>query len=86
MASRSRFRTLKAAFGASLRELRESLGLSQEQLGFDSEVHRTYISEIERGLKNPSIETLQKLAEALGTKANAISLHNALRGPSEGAA
>lgn len=74
MSSRSRFRTLKAAFGASLRELRESLGLSQEQLGFDSEVHRTYISELERGLKNPSLETVQKLADALGTKASALIL------------
>ena len=72
MASRSRFRTLGAAFGASLRDLRESLGLSQEQLGFDSEVHRTYISEIERGLKNPSLETLQKLAKALGTKVSTL--------------
>jgi transcriptional regulator with XRE-family HTH domain len=43
------------------------LGLSQEELAFRSEVHRTYISELERGLKNPSLTTLDKLASALQT-------------------
>lgn len=55
------------AFGLALRARREALQLSQEELGFRSAVHRTYISELERGLKNPSLTTLQKLATALET-------------------
>jgi transcriptional regulator with XRE-family HTH domain len=55
------------AFGQALRARREALELSQDELAFRSEVHRTYISELERGLKNPSITTLQKLALALKT-------------------
>ena len=53
------------AFGQALRARREALDLSQEELGFRSDVHRTYISELERGVKNPSLTTLQKLAAAL---------------------
>ena len=59
--------SLLRAFGSALRARRESLGLSQEELAFRSEVHRTYISELERGLKNPSLTTLDKLASALQT-------------------
>ncbi len=55
------------AFGEALRARREGLSLSQEELAFRSEVHRTYISELERGIKNPSLTTLEKLATALGT-------------------
>jgi transcriptional regulator with XRE-family HTH domain len=55
------------AFGNALRSEREARGLSQEELGFRSEVHRTYISELERGLKNPSLTTLHRLARALRT-------------------
>ncbi len=55
------------AFGEALRARREALSLSQEELAFRSEVHRTYISELERGIKNPSLTTLEKLATALGT-------------------
>jgi transcriptional regulator with XRE-family HTH domain len=55
------------AFGQALRARREALALSQEELGFRSQVHRTYISELERGVKNPSLTTLEKLAVALQT-------------------
>jgi len=60
------------AFGQSLRARREALNLSQEELAFRSEVHRTYISELERGIKNPSLTTLEKLAVALGTNKTAL--------------
>ncbi|MBK7877818.1 MAG: helix-turn-helix transcriptional regulator [Planctomycetes bacterium] len=56
----------------ALRARREALKLSQEELAFRSEVHRTYISELERGIKNPSMTTLQKLAVALDTTKTAL--------------
>lgn len=72
MPSRSRVPALEAAFGAALRGRREAQGLSQEEVGFRSGVHRTYISELERGLKSPSLGTVQKLAVALETAASAL--------------
>ena len=64
--------SLLRAFGSALRARRDSLGMSQEELGFRSEVHRTYISELERGLKNPSLTTMDKLALALETDKTAL--------------
>jgi transcriptional regulator with XRE-family HTH domain len=57
------------AFGRVLREIRQERGLSQEQLGFDSGYHRTYISFLERGRKNPTLSTILDLAETLRTPA-----------------
>jgi transcriptional regulator with XRE-family HTH domain len=59
--------TTEEAFASVLRELRGQRGLSQEELGFESEYHRTYISMLERGLMNPSLRTILKLAAALKT-------------------
>jgi transcriptional regulator with XRE-family HTH domain len=55
-----------AAFGAAVRDLRERRELSQENLGFEAELDRTYVSGIERGVRNPTLTTIWKLAEALG--------------------
>jgi transcriptional regulator with XRE-family HTH domain len=57
--------SLEIAFGRVLQQLRGERGLSQEELGFRSGYHRTYISLLERGLKNPSLRTIFELAEAL---------------------
>ncbi len=57
---------LERLFGRILRELRTGRGLSQEELGFESNYHRTYISQLERGQKNPSLKAIFRLAEALG--------------------
>jgi transcriptional regulator with XRE-family HTH domain len=51
--------------GKHIRSLREKAGLSQEELGFKADIHRTYVSEIELGIKNPTYITLLKIAEAL---------------------
>lgn len=48
-----------------LKELREKNGLSQEQLSFETELHRTYISQLERGLKSITVKTLLKITSAL---------------------
>lgn len=52
-------------FGKVLRELRESNQLSQEKLAEFCELDRTYISMLERGLRQPTITTIFKLAKAL---------------------
>ncbi|MBI2596365.1 helix-turn-helix transcriptional regulator [Candidatus Daviesbacteria bacterium] len=56
---------LRKKFGARILELRKSIGLSQEKLGFETGLDRTYISGIERGLRNPSLENIGRLAKAL---------------------
>jgi len=53
------------AFGITLRKLRISKELTQEQLGFDADLRRTYISSLELGEKQPSLTTIYRLANAL---------------------
>jgi len=57
--------TPEKKFGHVLKEIRQQRGLSQEQLGFESGYHRTYISLLERGQKSPSLNTIFQLAKAL---------------------
>ena len=52
--------------GKSLKAHRHAAEMSQETLGFEAEVDRTYVSQIERGVGNPSILTLAHLCHALG--------------------
>ena len=54
------------AFGKVLRRLRLEAGLTQEQLGFEANLRRTYVSILELGQQQPSLATILKLAEALG--------------------
>ena len=56
---------LKIAFGRVVRQRRIDIGLTQEQLGFEAELRRTYISIIELGQQQPSLNTIFKLARAL---------------------
>ncbi len=55
------------AFGAVLRRLRLEAGLTQEQLGLEADLRRTYISILELGHQQPTLTTILKLAAALGT-------------------
>jgi transcriptional regulator with XRE-family HTH domain len=52
------------AFGVALRKLRVSKGLTQEQLGFEADLRRTFISSLELGEKKPSLTTIYQLAIA----------------------
>lgn len=52
-------------FGTSVKVLRNLLGISQEALAERSQLHRTYISDVERGARNPSLKTIIRLAHAL---------------------
>ena len=51
--------------GLHIREIRKQAGISQENLGFLCGLHRTYIGAIERGERNPTVLTLEKIANAL---------------------
>jgi transcriptional regulator with XRE-family HTH domain len=55
--------------GEELRKARETAGLTQEQLSFQAGLSRPYISQLERELKSPTIETLFLVCEALGISA-----------------
>ena len=57
---------LNQVFGKVLRALRLERKLSQEQLAFESDLNRQFISLLELGERSPSLETLYKLAEGLG--------------------
>ena len=56
---------IKQRFWNKIKKTRLEKGLSQEKLWFKAKLHRTYISDIERGIKNISLENIEKLANAL---------------------
>jgi CheY-like chemotaxis protein/DNA-binding Xre family transcriptional regulator len=56
---------LKALLGAAIKTERSTLGISQEELAERAGLHRTYVSDLERGARNPSVESVEKLAKAL---------------------
>ena len=54
--------------GRNVRAARLARGLSQEQLAFEAEMKRSYLSDLERGTRNPSVRALGRLAQALGVE------------------
>lgn len=63
---------IKAKFGKHLRVLREERKLTQEELADRAKMHFTYIGQIERGIRNPSLINLHKLAKALKVSAGQL--------------
>lgn len=61
--------------GKAIRARREILGISQEELGFRSRLHRTYVADIERGARNPSLQSIVKLADALDFSLSDLFAH-----------
>jgi transcriptional regulator with XRE-family HTH domain len=59
-------KAIQQRFGERIRQLRKKQGLSQEELAEKCDLDRTYISGIERGLRNVSIANIEKLSTALG--------------------
>lgn len=55
-------------FGENLRAVRAQAGLSQEEVGFRASLHRTEVGLLERGARVPRIDTLIKIAAALGVR------------------
>jgi len=64
-----------AALGEAIRQLRLGVGLSQEQLAEQADTDLSQVGGIERGVRNPSYETLVRLALALGTTVGTIASH-----------
>lgn len=57
--------SIQVKFGQRIKELRNQIGLSQEALANKAEIDRTYITDVENGRRNISIQNIEKLAEAL---------------------
>lgn len=57
--------SLQVRFGAAVRECRNSLGISQEELAWRAGLHRTYIADIERGVRNITLRSMESVAKAL---------------------
>lgn len=60
------FDQLRHTLGQNVRRIRVERGLSQEQLAFDAEIDRTYVSQIERAVINPSLFVLFRVGAVLG--------------------
>lgn len=58
---------LGQVFGANVRRLRKAKGLSQEALADEVGLAVTYVGQIERGSRNPSLSVVERMAEVLGT-------------------
>jgi transcriptional regulator with XRE-family HTH domain len=56
---------IRLKVGQRVKELRNNLGISQESLAYKSEVDRTYVTDIENGRRNVSVEILEKLIKGL---------------------
>jgi len=63
---------IQKKFGDRLREIRKQKGLSQEGLAFKCGLHRTYISDIERGSRNISLKNIERIARSLGISPKAL--------------
>lgn len=59
---------LVQVLGTNVRKLRKAKGLSQEELALDAGMKRSYLSDLERGVRNPSVRALGRLAEALAVE------------------
>lgn len=63
-----RFKHLRDRLATDMKALRLNAGLSQEALALAAEVDRTYVSQLERGIANPSLLILHRISEVLGTE------------------
>jgi len=61
------------ALGRNIRKARKILNISQEELAFRCELHRTYLSDIERGVRNLSFSSLVAIARGLGSTVSELT-------------
>jgi transcriptional regulator with XRE-family HTH domain len=57
---------IREKVGRNVWKFRKEAGWSQEDLAFECDLHRTYISGVERGIRNPTVVVLNTIAQALG--------------------
>ena len=63
---------LQSAFGDAVRKSRIAMGLSQEKLAEHAHIHRTYIGDVERGLRNVALVNMYRISAALDTPLSAL--------------
>jgi len=63
---------LRTAFGVAVKRNRNNRGMTQEELAEATQLHRTYISDVERGTRNLSLAAMLKIAEGLVTQISAL--------------
>jgi transcriptional regulator with XRE-family HTH domain len=61
-------RFIRECFGDAVRLRREELELTQEELAASADIHRTYLSDVQRGSRNISLVNIEKLAQALSLR------------------
>ena len=64
---------IRKKFGKRLRALREEREWSQEEFADRAGLHRTYVSAVERGVRNPTLSVLERLAKALGVSMSELA-------------
>jgi transcriptional regulator with XRE-family HTH domain len=63
----------QARIGKAVKAVRTAQGLTQEDLAAKADLHPTYISDVERGVRNPSWDVIARLAEGMGVPATDIA-------------
>lgn len=63
---------IRARLGQNVRRLRQEKGWSQEDYADRAGIHRTYVSDVERGQRNPSVTLVEKLAKPFGVSAGSL--------------
>lgn len=63
----------QARFGRAVKAIRTAQGLTQEELAGRADLHPTYISDVERGVRNPSWDVIARLAEGMGVPVATIA-------------
>lgn len=66
---------IQTLLGRNIRLAREKKGWSQDQLSAESGLHRTYISGVERGVRNPTIAIVQQIAVSLNVEINELFIN-----------
>ncbi len=74
MAKRGAKPDIRERFGDAVRDRRETLGMTQEDLAEKARIHRTYVSDIERGSRNVSLINIERLAAALSISMSGLFL------------
>ncbi len=63
----------QARIGKAIKAIRTAQGLTQEELAARADLHPTYISDVERGVRNPSWDVVARLAEGMGVPAAVVA-------------